>query len=78
MIIYIVEAFRWGDKENHSYVIGCWDNIELAKKAAIEHAEYRGGKYQCIVNQSKLNEEMPQDWHATIVYQTPMAHMDLI
>jgi len=72
MNIYIVEAWRWGDKEEHGYVLGCWDNFEAAKQAALNHAEYRGGKYQCVVQNSKLNEEMPADWHASILYQTPM------
>ena len=72
MIIYIVEAWRWGDNHNHSYVLGCWDNLEAAKKAAIDHAEYRGGKYQCVVQQSKLNQEMDNDWSASILYQTIM------
>lgn len=78
MNIYIVEAWRWGDKEDHSYVVGCWDNLEAAKRAAMTHAEYRGGKYQCVVQHSKLNEEMPQDWNATILYQAPMNYMDMI
>ena len=37
MNIYIVEAWRWGDKEDHSYVVGCWDNLEGAKRAAMTH-----------------------------------------
>lgn len=76
MKIYIVESWRWGDKEDHSYVLGCWDNLESAKKAADNHARYRGGKYQCVVQQSTLNEEMDSDWSATILYQTPMDYID--
>ncbi len=70
MIIYIVEACRGGDPENHSYVLGCWDTLEAAKKAADEHVVYRGGKYDCIVHQCKLNEEMDTDWSASVLYQT--------
>ena len=72
MIIYIVESLRWGERENHSYIVGCWDNLDAAKKVADEHSHYRGGKYQCIVQQCNLNNQMDSDWSATILYQTPM------
>ena len=72
MNIYIVEAWRWGDREDHSYILGCWDNLEAAKRAADEHSHYRGGKYQCVVQQCKLNEEMNSDWSASVLYQTRM------
>ena len=36
MNIYIVEAWRWGDKEDHSYVVGCWDNLYFIKNEALE------------------------------------------
>jgi hypothetical protein len=77
MNIYIVEAWRWGDNHDHTYVLGCWDNFEAAKKAADNHAEYRAGKYQCVVQQTKLNEEMDSDWSATVLYQTSMEHIKL-
>ena len=77
MNIYIVEAWRWGDREDHSYVLGCWDNLEEAKKIAVDHAHYRGGKYQCVVQQSVLNKQMDSDWSATILYQTPMELLEL-
>lgn len=70
MIIFIVEAWRGGDNHQHSYVLGCWDNFEAAKKAADEHAEYRGGKYHCVVQQCKLNAEMDSDWSASVLYNT--------
>jgi hypothetical protein len=69
MIIYIVEALRWGERETHSYILGCWDNLEAAKKAADDHVEYRGGKYNCIVHQCNLNSEMDSDQSGSILYQ---------
>ena len=30
MKIYIVTAYRWGSKESNSYVVGAFDNEELA------------------------------------------------
>ena len=30
---YITEALRWGDRENHSYVVGVYSTKELATLA---------------------------------------------
>lgn len=69
-MLYIVEALRWGNTEDHTYVVGIWDTFDAAKKAADEHAEYRGGKYVCQVWQAKLNEVINSDWNSSILYQT--------
>jgi hypothetical protein len=69
VIVYIVEASRWGNNENHSYVLGCWDSLEVAKKAADEHVTYRGGKYLCTVLQCNLNNEIDSDWSKSVLYQ---------
>ena len=68
--IYVVEALRNGDREKHSYVVGVWDSLEEAKVAADCEADYRGGKYVCVVNQCALNERMDTDFSATILYQS--------
>ena len=70
MTVYIVEALRLGDREKHSYIVGVWDNLEAAKAAANEHADYRGGKYVCQVNWCRLNSYMDSDESATILYET--------
>lgn len=33
--MYIVEALHWGDRENHSYVVGVFSTLENAKLAAL-------------------------------------------
>ena len=33
-IIHVVQAYRWGDRENHSYVVGVYDTKEQAIIAA--------------------------------------------
>jgi len=69
-IVYVVEALRWGDRENHSYVVGVYSDFSLAKSAADAHSEYRGGKYECQVHQSEIDKEIDSDWNKTLLYQT--------
>lgn len=70
MTLYYVEALRSGDREAHSYVVGVYDSLELAKIAADDHAAYRGGKYVCQVHQTRLNEPVDSDFSAGLLYQT--------
>jgi hypothetical protein len=38
--------YRWGNRESHSYVLGAWDNYDLAAEAADAEYYHRGaGKY---------------------------------
>lgn len=74
-VIYIVTAYRWGSRENHSYVVGCFNDLELAIKCADGQAIYRGGKYKCVVEESVMNKyvEDPADAlaeHVKDVYWT--------
>ena len=46
---YIVQAFRWGDREGHSYFVGTYSNKVRAFNMAKLEEEYRGGKYECEV-----------------------------
>jgi len=55
MLIYVVTAYRFGDRESHSYVVGAFDNEEESLKQAKLEREWRGGKYQCEVRSMELN-----------------------
>ena len=57
MEVYIVFARRFGSYETHSYVVGVFDNIDLANKHADEEEDYRGGKYSCEIVNCDLNTE---------------------
>lgn len=46
---YVVTAYRWGHRDNHSYVVACVPEFEKAVKLAESHVDYRGGKYGCEV-----------------------------
>ena len=69
-IHYIVEALVWGDRENHSYVVGLYDSLDAAKKCADDHSGYRGGKYTCQVLQCEMNSEVDTDWSSSLMYET--------
>ena len=53
--IYTVTAYRYGDRERHSYVVGCFDTETAATKIAIEEEFLRGGKYSCEVVEIPLS-----------------------
>lgn len=46
---FVVTAYRWGQRNAHSFVVGCFADLAAAKKGADEYVEYRGGKYACEV-----------------------------
>lgn len=54
--IWITTAYRWGDRSNHSYVVGVFTKKHKAIKEAEEEEEHRGGKYGCMVVEGKLDE----------------------
>tara|TARA_B110000091_G_scaffold194698_1_gene220780 strand:+ start:471 stop:656 length:186 start_codon:yes stop_codon:yes gene_type:complete len=54
--MYVVEALRFGDRERHSYVVGVYSNKESAEAAVESETDWRGGKYECVVNEYELNK----------------------
>jgi hypothetical protein len=59
--IYIVTMYRWGNKENHSYVIGAFTDSKEAVKAGISHSQYRDGKYDPEIIEVDLNRVYYED-----------------
>jgi len=41
--IYVVTMYRYGNRENHSYVLGAYFKKDKAIKEAEREKEYRGG-----------------------------------
>ena len=56
--LYYVQAYRWGNIDNHSYMVGIWEDSNEAQLAAKKEEECRGGKYECIVYLAYLNEPL--------------------
>mgnify|MGYP000960774940 CR=1 FL=1 len=46
MKVYVVTMYRWGNQEEHSYVLGVWSNEELALLHGKNEESWRGGKYE--------------------------------
>ena len=73
MNIYVVTAYRFGDRESHSYVVGAFDNEVTALEQAKLEREWRGGKYQCEVRSMELNVTL-ESKNYDIVLGLPKLH----
>ena len=65
MKVWVVEALRFGDRENHSYVVGVFSNKPIAHYAAEIEEAWRGGKYQCEVSSFEILDKPDKeklDW----------------
>ncbi len=67
--IYVVSAYRFGNRNNHSYVLGVYKKKAQAIKRADAHNLYRGGKYVCEVECFEVDNHN-EDFEAKIIYQT--------
>jgi len=63
--VYTVNAFRFGQRNNHSYIVGVYPYAESALKAAFVEEKYRGGKYMCEVMEWILGEGLEGDFEKT-------------
>lgn len=59
-LIYTVHAYRWGDRECHSYSVGVCTEKDQALVLAEHEEDYRGGKYKCEVLEWTLGYEGKQ------------------
>jgi hypothetical protein len=59
-VLYVVEMLRWGDRENHSYVIGVYSSQTLAALAGEAEKTWRAGKYEYAISLYQL-DYIPQD-----------------
>ena len=57
--------YRWGERDNHSYLLGVFDSKHKAKEMGNEHSEYRGNKYEPEIVELDLNVSYD-------TYSTPM------
>jgi hypothetical protein len=55
-VVYIVTAYKYGDRNAHSYVVGAFEKKAKALTTADSHTVYRGAKYGCVVDEVGLNE----------------------
>lgn len=57
MNLYVVEALRWDDRENHSYIVGVYSDKRKAAEAALAEEFWRGGKYTCEIQEHELDQK---------------------
>ena len=57
--VYVVTAYRFGDRERHSYIVGIYDTEATAILASEDEENFRGGKYLCEILQSKVYKLVP-------------------
>jgi hypothetical protein len=60
-IIYVLEAIRNGNREEHSYVQGAYFDLDEARKAADEHCQYRALKYPVLVHAFEVGKNYDDD-----------------
>lgn len=67
-IMFSVTAYLYGDYEGHSYPVGIYSTYALALQAAKAEIKQRGGKYDCMIYQFKLDCGRDKDFkkHCTI------------
>ena len=58
---YLVYNYRWGYLNNHSYLIGVYDDLEKAIEQAKKGNEYRGGKYGTCVWEIEKDFEVDEN-----------------
>jgi len=51
---YVVTAYRWGNRSDHSYFVGLFDKKHAAITAAEKEENWRGGKYNCQIIETDI------------------------
>lgn len=59
--LYIVTAYRWGDRQHHSYVIGVFSKKQKAINEAEKEERHRGGKYRAEVIETEIDVSYAED-----------------
>ena len=73
---YIVTAYRFGDRELHSYIVGVYSTYELAFQYADIEENFRGGKYTCEVLAVKVDYVYPSDEMITVLKALPVPTLE--
>ena len=53
--VYIVTMYRWGSKEDHSYVLGCYSKKSKALLECENEEIHRNQKYSGEVVKARIN-----------------------
>ncbi len=69
---YIITAYRFGERELHSYVVGVYSTKTKALKYADIEEEFRGGKYVCEVLEVKVDYTYPLEEKIKVIKALPV------
>lgn len=59
MKVFNVHAYRFGDRERHSYLVGIYSTRTKARRAAKQEETLRGGnKYRCEIIEIELDDSI--------------------
>lgn len=68
---YVVNAYRDGNRENHSYTVCAFTEKSKAIDCADSHARRRGYKYVCTVEEIATDLYSEEDWeHGEVIYNS--------
>ena len=73
---YVVTAYRFGNRELHSYVVGVYSTKTKALKYADIEEEYRGGKYICEVLKIKVDEYRSEPFKPKTIKALPVPTLE--
>jgi hypothetical protein len=65
-LIYTVQAYKYGQRDGHSYIVGVYTRKHAALKAADAEEVYRGNKYTCEICEAELNTSIRDKAHKVI------------
>lgn len=53
--VWVCQMLRWGERENHHYIVGVYSTERAARYAGEVEKSYRGGKYEFEVEEHVLD-----------------------
>jgi len=56
--VFVVTAYRHGNRDNHSYVVGVYEVLDDALTLANKEEVFRANKYVCEVVEMKINGDI--------------------
>lgn len=70
-MIYVVTGYRWGLRDDHSYVVAVDPDFDKATQLAREELEYRGGKYAMEITRHQIGERCGGDNPVVAYMESP-------
>lgn len=70
--MYVSIAYRWGESNNHHYILGAGDDLPRLQEQAENEVQNRGGKYSVVIYKvDPPNDEGEQHYDQVAFYEPP-------